>query len=215
MTGLYNCQYFLGAITAAGTCRACLKYTSSLAWRIPVWCQLICSAIVVTCVWFLPESPRWLYSHGHREKAWDIITRYHGDGDAENAFVKLQIREYQETISMEGSDKRFWDYRDLFSSHNARWRVMCMLIPSVFAPWSGNAVTGYYIGGLLETAGITDPTHVLDVNLGNVVLSAGGAYIGASFAHKWQRRPMMIGVCLACCVSADFGSRSDFSLYKL
>lgn len=198
LTGFYNCQYFVGAITAAGACRACLKYQSSLAWRIPIWCQLISSGLVVIFVWFIPESPRWLYSHGHQDKAWDLITKYHGDGDRDNPFVQLQIRDFEEAISLEGSDKRWWDYRECFNSHNARWRMMCVCMAAVFSQLAQGGVTGYYIGGLLATAGITDPERVLNVNLGNTILSAGGAYLGATFVPKLRRRPMMIGACLAC-----------------
>lgn len=200
LTGLYNCQYFVGAIAAAGACRGCLKYHSSLAWRIPIWCQMISSCMVVLCVWFLPESPRWLYSHGRREQAWDVITTYHGEGSRDNAYVVLQIREYEEAINLEGSDKRSWDFRELVNTQAARWRLVCVAIASFLSQWSQAGVTTYYIGGLLATAGVTNTAKVLDVNLGNTVLSAGGAYLGSILGPKIRRRPMMIGACIACSV---------------
>ncbi|KAJ5389188.1 uncharacterized protein N7496_000256 [Penicillium cataractarum] len=200
LTGLYNCQYFVGAIAAAGACRGCLHLPSSLAWRIPIWCQLISSSIVLLFVWFLPESPRWLYSHGRQEEAWDVITAYHGEGDRDNAYVILQIRDYEEAIDLEGSDKRAWDFRELVNSKPARWRLLCVAIAAFFSQWSQAGVTTYYIGGLLATAGVTDTTKVLDVNLGNTVLSAAGAYLGSFLGPKIRRRPMMIGACLACSV---------------
>lgn len=212
MTGLYNCQYFIGAIAAAGACRACLKYESSLAWRIPIWCQLISSGFVVLLVWLIPESPRWLYSHGHREQAWDVITQYHGEGVRENAYVVLQIREYEEAISLEGSDKRPWDFRGLVNSKAARWRLVCVGIAAFLSQWSQAGVTTYYIGGLLESAGITDTTRVLDINLGNTVLSAGGAYLGSALGPKIRRRPMMLGACISCAVCILL---SLFSIYLL
>ncbi|KAL2821843.1 MFS general substrate transporter [Aspergillus cavernicola] len=198
LTGLYNCQYFVGAIAAAGACRGCLGYSDSLAWRIPIWCQLISSSIVGIFVWFLPESPRWLYSHGHREKAWDVITRYHGEGSRDNAYVLLQIREYEEAINLEGSDKRAWDFRELVNTKAARWRLLCVGIASFLSQWSQAGVTTYYIGGLLESAGVTDTTRVLDINLGNTILSAGGAYLGGFLGPKLRRRPMMIGASIGC-----------------
>ncbi|KAJ5630198.1 Major facilitator superfamily domain general substrate transporter [Penicillium longicatenatum] len=200
LTGLYNCQYFVGAIAAAGACRGCLRFESSLAWRIPIWCQLISSSIVVSTVWFIPESPRWLYSHGHREKAWDVIINYHGEGSRENAYVHLQVQEYEEAINLEGSDKKAWDFRGLVNSKAARWRLLCVGIASFMSQWAQAGVTTYYIGGLLATAGITDTTRVLDVNLGNTVLSAGLAYLGSYLGPMIRRRPMMIGASIACSV---------------
>jgi MFS family permease len=201
LTGLYNCQYFIGAIAAAGACRGCLVYPDSRAWRIPIWCQLITSSFVVAFVWLIPESPRWLYSHGHNEKAWDVITKYHGDGSRDNAFVTLQIREYEEAINIEGSDKRAWDFRELVNTKAARWRLVCVGIASFLSQWAQGGITTYYMGGLLESAGVTDTSRVLDVNLGYTVLSAAGAYMGGFFAPKLRRRPMLIGASIACCVS--------------
>lgn len=66
--------------------------------------------------------------------------------------------------------------------------------------WAQAGVTTYYIGGLLATAGITDTKRVLDVNLGNTVLSAGLAYLGSYLGPKFRRRPMMIGASIACSV---------------
>ncbi|KAJ5396568.1 hypothetical protein N7509_004681 [Penicillium cosmopolitanum] len=193
LTGLYNCQYYVGAIAAAGACRGCLIYPDSRAWRIPIWCQLISSCFVVMFVWSIPESPRWLYSHGRSEKAWDIITEYHGEGNRQNAYVSLQIREYQDAINLEGSDKRAWDFRELVNTKAARWRLVCVGIASFLSQWSTGGITTYYMGGLLESAGVTDTTRVLDVNLGYTVLSAGGAYIGGVLTPKLRRRPMLMG----------------------
>ncbi|KAJ5827310.1 Major facilitator superfamily domain general substrate transporter [Penicillium robsamsonii] len=198
LTGLYNCQYFVGAIAAAGACRGCLRFESSLAWRIPIWCQLISSSIVVITVWFIPESPRWLYSHGRREEAWDVITKYHGEGSRDNAYVHLQVRDYEDAINLEGSDKKAWDFRELVNTKAARWRLTCVGIASFLSQWAQAGVTSYYIGGLLATAGITDTTRVLNVNLGNTILSAGGAYMGSYLGPKFRRRPMMIGASIAC-----------------
>ncbi|KAK9233737.1 general substrate transporter [Lipomyces kononenkoae] len=158
---------------------------------------MICSAIVCLTVFFVPESPRWLFSHGKKEEARDIIAKYHGEGNPENAFVELQMREYEETISLNGSDKRFWDFRELFNTRAARYRVLCMLIPSLFAQWSSGG-TGYYMAAVLASAGITNDVTVLNINLGGTFIGAFGAYLGASQIQRFGRRRTLIGVCIAC-----------------
>ncbi|KAK9319315.1 general substrate transporter [Lipomyces orientalis] len=197
LTGLYNCTYYVGSITAAGATRGTIGYSGTKAWRIPVWCQLICSGTVCLFVFLIPESPRWLYSHGKIDAALDTIVKYHGEGSPENAFVTLQMSEYAANISLNGSDKRFWDFRELFNSHAARYRVLCMLIPSVCAQWSGSGITTYYFTAMLASAGITNSVTVLNYNLGNNFIGAFGAYLGASQVQRFGRRRTLIGVCIS------------------
>lgn len=116
LTGLYNCTWWVGAITAAGCLRGTVNYPGNKNWIIRVWMPLLTSGVVCLFVFFIPESPRWLFSHGHKEKAFEIITKYHGEGNADNEFVKLQRREFDAEISLDVSDKRWWDYRQLFNT---------------------------------------------------------------------------------------------------
>ena len=63
---------------------------------------------------------------------------------------------------------------------------------------------------MLKSAGIVDTIQVLNINLGNAFTSAFGAYLGATFVQKIGRRPMLVGVCIACsilfaCISIGTG----------
>ena len=111
ITSLYNTGYFGGAIPAAGIGLATSSMSSDWAWRIPILIQAIPAIIVMIAVWFLPESPRWLYLHGREQEAFAILARYHGNGDVNNAIVQLQIKEFKDNIDQDASDKRWWDYK--------------------------------------------------------------------------------------------------------
>jgi MFS family permease len=214
LTGLYNCTWWVGAITAAGCLRGTVDYPGNQNWRIPVWMQLLTSGVVCTFVFFIPESPRWLFSHGKKEEAFKIITKYHGEGNPENEFVKLQMREFEAEISLDGSDKRWWDYRSLFDTKPHRWRVGNLIMMDFMGQWAGNGVVSYYrkspfhllftslveltkfplVPAMLQTAGVTNTTTILNINLGNSLVSAAGAYIGAfGFVGILGRRQMLIG----------------------
>jgi len=67
---------------------------------------MLFSGLIVLFVWFVPESPRWLYVHGKREKAMATLTKWHGYGNPESIWVKLQLAEYEEFLVTDGADKR-------------------------------------------------------------------------------------------------------------
>lgn len=60
-----------------------------------------------------PKSPRWLISVGRKAEARRILARYHGDGDENAPLVLLEWKEYEESVKLDASDKRWYV---LFSS---------------------------------------------------------------------------------------------------
>ncbi|OAA38497.1 General substrate transporter [Beauveria brongniartii RCEF 3172] len=198
LTAFYNCTYAVGALMAAGVTRGSVRYTGDAQWRVPVWCQLICPAIVAAFVLFFPESPRWLYAHGREHESRAFLTKYHGDGNPQHVLVRVQIQEYRQVISRNGSDKKWCDYSDLYKNRAARWRMVNALIPSVWGQCSGNAVVSYYLPAMLMTTGMTRSDQILNINLGYTAISAVASYVGASLIEKMGRRPTSIWTSVAC-----------------
>lgn len=130
--------YGLGSIVSSGTLRATVNYPDNRAWVVPTWVQPIPCAFVMLFHWFLPETPRWMYTHGRRYKALTFLAKYHGEGFPRSSFVKLQMEEFGAELEMNGADKRWWDYRTLFKSRAARFRVLCLSMAIVFSQWTGN-----------------------------------------------------------------------------
>ncbi|MCJ1301822.1 hypothetical protein MMC08_004623 [Hypocenomyce scalaris] len=74
---------------------------TSFQWRFPFAVQLIPVIILLSGSWWLPESPRWLLSKGHRDRAWLIIQRLHADPeDPEDTFARKEFyqMDYQVTL---------------------------------------------------------------------------------------------------------------------
>lgn len=80
MTGMLMSFWWIGSIIASWVTYGTSFIQSDLAFRIPVWCQLVTSGIVASCVFFLPESPRWLFRVDRVEEARAMLTEYHGEG---------------------------------------------------------------------------------------------------------------------------------------
>ncbi|ETI26117.1 hypothetical protein G647_02894 [Cladophialophora carrionii CBS 160.54] len=196
ITGLYNTCYYLGAILAAAVLRGCVHYASDKAWLIPTWLQMGFPAILLLGCLFFPESPRWQYSHGKFDACKASLIKYHGNDDPDSLWVKLQMREFEEELELDGADKRWWDYRSLFNSRASLYRVLlCAVAISAFSQWTGQAGVSYFLPGMLSTSGITDTTTILDINLGTTLSSGIAAVSGASLMDRFGRRKVLIPCC--------------------
>lgn len=173
----------------------------SSGWRVPLYCQLISAGVVATFVWLLPESPRWLIAQGRNESARNVLTRYHGEGDPDHPFVRLQMVEMEYQISTEASDKKWWDYHELWVDRQARRRLLCVVTMAVFAQWCGNSVVNYYMPVMLENAGITSEDTKLMLNAIFPILTFFASLAGAWMMDLLGRRPLLMGTltfCIAC-----------------
>lgn len=142
--GFYNTFYFTGAITATGVVYATSKYTSTLAWRLPLALQTIPPFCVFVGCFFIPESPRWLASRDRMDEAAKIIWKYHGGED--NAVAHLEVREVALHVKLSKPQtpgqyiRGLWDYRELFNTHSARWRTAMVTLITFASSLAGNTI---------------------------------------------------------------------------
>ena len=169
-------------------------------WRVPLYCQFIASSVIFIFAWFLPESRPWLVSHGRTASARAALARYHGEGDPEHPLVKLQMAEMEYQISTEGSDKKWWDYRELWKPRAHRRRLICVLTMAAFGQWSGNSVISYYLPVMLENAGITSQQKKLPLNGINAPLCFVAAISGAMLLGRAGRRLLLMSTLVGCII---------------
>jgi hypothetical protein len=116
--------------------------STNWSWRLPTILQCVPSLIVMCSIWFMPESPRWLFANNRREEGRAVLVRHHAGGNEDSAIVLLECNEIDESINLEieGSDKRFWDYRGLFNTRSKLYRVFLLMLVSVFSQFIGGSV---------------------------------------------------------------------------
>ena len=221
--GLLNSFYYVGQIIASGISIPFGRTTSDYAWRAPIYLQAVFALINVAFVMFLPESPRWLYTRGSKERAVAILARLHSrDNDIMSPLVQLEIQEIEENISLTGADKRFWDFRALFRTAAARYRFMLCAIVSCWGQLSGNGlitcqsyspgsriksilILKFYIHvdflpTLLKQAGIISPDRQRVLNFVNSVTSFIGALSGTAIIDHVGRRKLMLFSAFSCMI---------------
>ncbi|KAM5343645.1 hypothetical protein ACJ41O_012182 [Fusarium nematophilum] len=198
LTGFYNCMWPVGAIIAGWVTYGSAFIDGDNGWRIPVWIQLVTSGIVTVFAFFLPESPRWLIANDKHDQAAAILARLHGEGSVDHPIVQLQMKEMMAQISTEASDKRWWDYRELWNSHSNRRRLICVVGMAIMGQASGNSLSSYYLVTMMNTAGITEEKKVLALNATNSVLGLLGSLVGARLTDRVGRRPLLIYSIIFC-----------------
>nr|KMM72302.1 lactose permease [Coccidioides posadasii RMSCC 3488] len=200
MTGFSNTFWFIGSILSSGVARGTNHLGGHATWRIPLWFQLLFSGIISGCVLFVPESPRWLYVHNKRDHAKAMLVKYHGQGNPESEWVKLQLAEYDEYLDINGADKRWWDYRSLFNTPVSRYRIFCSCCVTIFSQWAGNSVLSYFMSAVLDSAGVSGTVPQLNVILINSCQQFIWSIIGASLVDRAGRRPLLLFANIGCSV---------------
>ncbi|KAF4416354.1 lactose permease [Fusarium acutatum] len=199
ITGLYNVMWPVGALVASSAALGGLDYEgTNTSWMISVCLQLMFPCVIFFFSMLLPESPRWLYTRGKKELATENLIKLHGHGNPDSEWVKLQLHEYEEYLEMDGSDKRWWDYRALFRNKASMYRLTCNCLVSLFGQWAGNSIVSYYLSAFLDTAGIKGAKTQTKVALGMNAVQIVFASIGAGFTDTVGRRPMLLVVNLVC-----------------
>jgi MFS family permease len=138
---LLNSFYYVGQILASGICIPLGLDATTWAWRAPLLLQAAPAVINLAFVLFLPESPRWLYANGRTEDAVKVLAMLHSrTKDVNSPLVKLEIGEIEESISLTGGDKRWWDPRPLVADRAQRYRLGMGVIVAVWQTLAGNGL---------------------------------------------------------------------------
>lgn len=189
---VYNALWNTGSIVAAWVTYGTFRINNDWAWRIPSIIQALASVIQILSCFFLVESPRWLISRGKQDKARDIITKYHANGDENDPVVNLEVQEINRALEIDQEISESTSYLAFFKTKGNRHRFAIILAVGFFSQWSGNGLTSYYLSLVLDSIGYTaESTQTLV----NGLLQIWGLITSVFFAllvNKFGRRTLFL-----------------------
>ncbi|KAG2127492.1 general substrate transporter [Suillus clintonianus] len=199
-TSLYNSLGFVGthqlpSRSAAWSTYGTFTIQSSWSWRIPSALQAVSSLIQVLLFWFIPESPRWLVSKGKEERALEVLSYYHADGNAQDPLVQYEFEEIKAAIAFDREVAGNVGWLSLFKTPGNRKRVRIVVALAVFSQWSGNGLVNFYLNKVFIAIGITD--QLTQLLFGGILTTYNFvvSVIAGIYCDRVGRRPLFLTSC--------------------
>ncbi|KAH6986999.1 MFS sugar transporter-like protein [Ilyonectria destructans] len=184
--------YYVGALIAAGVTYRTADISGSWSWRLPCALQAVFSVLCGIVVFFVPESPHWLVHRNRMDDALTVLASTHSDGDKTHPEALSQQRQIVEAVEWERNCGKQMTYAEVVRTPSSRRRLLLVVSVAILAMSSGNNTVSYYLGDMLENAGITNSDTKLEIN---VVLSAWclvTALIGTALMNVVGRKSMCL-----------------------
>ncbi|KIW13324.1 hypothetical protein PV08_08512 [Exophiala spinifera] len=190
--GIFMSFFYVGGLLAAGITYGTAKLDSTWAWRLPSALQGVLTLISVTVLPFVPESPRWLVYRGRQAEAMSVLAATYADGNREDPVVMVTYKEICDVLEREVTEgQRLNPYMLLKNHQNLRRLALCLSVAAI-TMLSGNNIISYYLGKMLDNAGITNTNTQLEIN---IILNAWClvcALVGTFTLDVVGRKPLAI-----------------------
>jgi hypothetical protein len=110
---------------------------------------------------------------GRNEDARLAIALSHADGDISSPLVLAEYEHIGDTILFEKNSGETLSVKQMWKTRTARKRVLLAVSCAVFSTIAGNVAASYYLGPMLNNAGITDTTTQLEIVSGSFLDGRG------------------------------------------
>ncbi|KAL2854944.1 general substrate transporter [Aspergillus pseudoustus] len=193
LVGIFGACFQIGSLVMTGSMMAISKLDGDLAWRLPLYLNMIFPALVCLGLYTLcPESPRYYMQRGNRDAAKRVIAKYHTtSGDLDQPIINIIVSQMEASIENDrAGHQKFWDYT-VFLKKTVHYRLLVLALYSVFQQWNGGGIITYYMVPALQTIGVTGTLPQLGIQLGTTATYFVFTAVGAVIIDRFRRRTMI------------------------
>ncbi|KZT08817.1 general substrate transporter [Laetiporus sulphureus 93-53] len=207
---LYQVQIIMGIFFSYLVDLGTHHLKGSAEWRIPVGLQMLWGLILLSGIFFLPESPRHLLGTGREDEARQVIAELNSVPVDDQAVVEI-IDELEYGIHAENDGgKATW--LECFSTRNMLWkRTVNGMMLQFIQQLNGQNFYYYYGDTFFKSAGTDLSSYVIQVILGAVSV-AGTLPALYLIDTLGRRRSLMTGAAFEACCALIAGLAGHFML---
>ncbi|MCO5590307.1 hypothetical protein L7F22_044276 [Adiantum nelumboides] len=195
LTTLQQLFLGIGAFIASLSNYGLLKHHLGTAfqWRFALALQIAPAIPLVTCMFFLPESPRWLMLKGRKEEAQQTLARLHARNEIQNPFVLSQMTELEAAVQRDQeAERKHGGWTSLFTNRQTFRKVLLGIILQFSVQMTGVSAIQYFSPTIFSVFGFSVERSLLFNSIANV-FALVGEFCAVLFVDRVGRRIPLIG----------------------
>ncbi|OAG42939.1 hypothetical protein AYO21_02890 [Fonsecaea monophora] len=167
-------------------------------WRLPIAFQVVFILLTFAMIFFLPESPRYLYAKGQTADADDVMSRiYSVPVDSE----EVSKHRCDVFAALEAEKEYNFNFKNLFyddSPVNTTWRLWLGVLVQFFQQMDGNNIVSYYATFLFINSLGMSQNQAAITSGGVTLLFLGGTATTIYTMERFGRRSVMLWGAVFC-----------------